>query len=433
MSAPPRDRLNPRGLRNRFQWVWPVLSLLDLFRESASIAFAAIKANKVRSSLTLMGIVIGVAAVVGVASVLTGLDVAVERSIAELGPSNVVLTRNRTTVHVGGRPSYNDPRITVEDAAAVRRFCPRVASASAVCALTRSVSWRGQRTKSVAILGVEAHHLDIAPATIAEGRFFTRSEALNASRVCVIGSDVAETLFGSVSPLGFTVGIDERPFRVIGVLAERERTLAENPNETVFIPLGAAQAMRGWTKEVNYVLIKPRSVAEVDAALDEVESLMRRRRGLKAEDENNFGVATTAAILQMYKDITRGTYAAMILISSIALLVGGIGIMNMMLVSVKERTREIGIRRAVGARRLHILAQFLAEAVTLTVSGGAVGIAVGVGFALLLSALTPIPAAVNVAMVVVSILVSLAVGLFFGLFPAARAAAQDPIEALRYE
>jgi putative ABC transport system permease protein len=269
--------------------------------------------------------------------------------------------------------------------------------------------------------------------TLARGRFFNAAEVLGRSRVCVLGPAVVETLFGPVDPLGQRVRVGSWSYLVVGVLGEKGQVLGNNLDETVVVPVTALQQQMGWGRNLDYVALQPPAPRDVPRAQDEVEEFLRRYRGLRATAESNFGLSTQDTLLDLYNKLTRAIFGVMLLVSAIGLLVGGIGIMNMMLVSVKERTAEIGVRRALGAQRRDVMLQFLAEAMTLTVAGGAAGILVGGMLAVLIAAVSPLPAVLPIGVVLVALLLSASVGLFFGLYPAWQAARQNPIEALRYE
>lgn len=419
-----RPWLTAVGLRGR----------LAIFPESGRLALAALLANRLRSTLTLLGIVIGVATVVAMASVLSGLDAYMAKSVASLGSGSIFLTKYEASVRVGGGPRRETrENLTLEDAEAVARDCPSVLAVCPSGQAMLRVYWQGERTKHLPIEGGNEDYLLVNDRTMGPGRFFTRDEVHARTRVCVIGADVQETLFEGRDPLGERVRIGSHGYRVIGVLAEKGSLLGNNQDELVAVPITALQQDRGWGRDLDHIMIQPRTPRLTVKALDEVESLMRRRRGLQPHEDNNFGLTTQENLMELYENMTRAIYGVMLLVSGIALAVGGIGIMNMMLVSVKERTREIGIRRAVGARRTDVMLQFLAEAMTLTILGGCLGILLGASLALVISMVTPLPVALPLLVVLLALGLACGVGLFFGIYPAYRASVQDPIDALRYE
>ena len=419
-----RPRPAVMGLRGR----------LAIFNESGRIALGSLIANRLRSTLTLLGIVIGVATVVAMASVLSGLDSYMAKSVAALGSGSIYLTKHEASVHVGGAPRREARRnLTIEDAEAIARRCPSVLAVCPSGQTMLRVYWGGARTKHLSIEGGGEDYLLVNDRTMAQGRFFTRDEVLARNRVCIIGEDIRETLFGGRDVLGERVRIGSHGYRVIGVLAPKGSVLGNNQDEIVAVPITALQQDRGWGRDLDNVMIQPRSPRYTTKALEEVEGVMRRRRGLQPHEKNDFGLTTQANLMDLYENMTRAIYGVMLLVSGIALAVGGIGIMNMMLVTVKERTREIGIRRAVGARRTDVLLQFMAEAMTLTILGGLLGIVLGASLALVISMVTPLPVALPLLVVLLALGLACGVGLFFGIYPAYRASVQDPIDALRYE
>ena len=429
------DQARRSGRRPSGSAAWGRLrGQLAILTESILIALRALVANKLRTSLTLLGIMIGVGTVVAMASILTGLDRSMAENLASLGSGSIYLTKHEASIQIGGHQRREQrPDLTLEDAEAIEEHCPSVAAASPNAMTSLVVEWEGQQTKRVSIQGTGADMPFVEDRTLASGRFFTRGEMWARARVCVLGADVADVLFGAIDPVGLDVRVGGYRYRVLGVLEEKGQVLGNNLDEVLAVPVTTLQQERGWGQVLDYILIQPTAPDQAAQAREEVESLLRRRRGLEAGEENNFGLTTQENLLELYTNLTRAIYAVMLLVSGIALMVGGIGIMNMMLVSVRERTREIGIRRALGGRRRDILVQFLAEAITLTMVGGAVGILGGGLLGLIVSWVSPLPAALPVGVVLFALALSTLIGLFFGLYPAWHASKQDPIEALRYE
>jgi putative ABC transport system permease protein len=405
----------------------------SLLGESVRMALVALAANKLRTALTLLGMIIGVSTVVGMAAVLAGLDRSMARSIAALGSGAIYLTKHEAGIQMGGAGRDPRPDLKLEEAAAIARGCP---SAIAVCPMVTAalvLRWGDRETKHVSVEGAGGDYLAVNDRATTRGRFFTAAEVQSRARVCLLGSAVVETLFGPNDPVGQRVRIGSWSYAVIGVLAPKGNVLGNNLDEVAVTPVTTLQQQQGWGTVLDYVAILPVSPRAVTRAQDEVEALLRRERGLRATDANNFGLSSQDSLLELYNRLTRAIYAVMLLVSGIGLMVGGIGIMNMMLVSVKERTAEIGVRRALGAQRRDVMVQFLAEAMTLTFAGGGAGIVAGGLLALLVAAVSPLPAVLPLGVVLVALLLSGSVGLFFGLYPAWQAARLNPIEALRYE
>jgi putative ABC transport system permease protein len=282
------------------------------------------------------------------------------------------------------------------------------------------------------VLGTTEAYEIVHDAFVEKGRFLSEIDVQRSARVAVIGADVVDALFPYVDPLEKEITLDGRRFRVVGVMEKKGKFLWQSRDNIIMIPLGSVQRRDG---RFNFLVadLRPVTPAALDTAVDQVEELLRRKRKLRFTDKSNFSVFTQDALTDLYRQFTGGIYMVMIAISSIGLVVGGVGVMNIMLVSVTERTREIGVRKALGAKRRDILAQFLTEAVTLTGVGGILGILVGGGIAWLVNRFSPFPAVVQPVWVLVAFFTALFVGLFFGLWPAAMAARLDPIEALRYE
>jgi putative ABC transport system permease protein len=265
------------------------------------------------------------------------------------------------------------------------------------------------------------------------GRFVTESEVARSARVCVLGSELADALFPNLNPLGKEIRIGPEAFTVVGVLEKRGQMFGQSRDNFAGIPITTLMKYFSYEKDGLEIIAVPRDPGTIDETIQEIRSVLRQRRKVPFGKPDDFAIMTQDTLVDLYNQLTGAAYLVMIVISSIGLLVGGIGVMNIMLVSVKERTREIGIRKAIGARSSDILKQFLMEAVFLTGSGGLVGVLIGFGIALLVRAATPLPAAVSSWSVMLGLFVSMSIGLFFGIFPAQKAARMDPIESLRYE
>jgi putative ABC transport system permease protein len=297
---------------------------------------------------------------------------------------------------------------------------------------TTMVKAGNAKLQNVQVLGTTPSYEEVHELYVERGRFFIEADVDSARKVAVVGAEVADALFPFVEPVGKELFIDGRRFDVVGVAQRRGKFLFMNLDNFILIPLGAMQKR---DPRFNFLVadLKPVSPARLDDAIEQTREVLRRYRRLKYTERDNFTIFSQDTFTNLYNQLTGGIYLVMIAISSIGLVVGGVGVMNIMLVSVTERTREIGVRKALGAKRRDILWQFLTEAMTLTAVGGVLGIVIGGLLALLINAFSPFPAVVQPTWVIVAFSVSVAVGLFFGLWPAAKAARLDPIEALRYE
>jgi len=293
------------------------------------------------------------------------------------------------------------------------------------------VKYGNQRLQSARVFGATPEYEEVHDTYIERGRFIVTSDVERGSKVVVVGADVVDALFPTVDPIGKQLTIDGRRFRVVGVLERKGKFLFQSRDNILVVPLGSLQ--RPSFFDFMIADVKPVSAAALPRAVDDIREALRRARKLEYREDDNFIVFTQDTLTDLYRQITSGIYLVMIAISSIGLVVGGVGVMNIMLVSVTERTREIGVRKALGARRRDILWQFLTEAMTLTGIGGVLGVLVGTGVASAVNAFSPFPAVIQTTWVVIALATSMGVGLVFGLWPAAKAARLDPIEALRYE
>lgn len=407
-------------------------------KDGIMMAFQALMANKLRASLTILGVLIGVWTVMAMVSVIQGLNDSMSGQIQSLG-SNIIYVSKNELVSLGNRSEEerNRPGITLDDAIAIKEFCPSVGAVSPENHYWNpegnQAKYRNNEARRPAYVGVMPDYEIVNNSFVTEGRFFTESDVHFKAYVCVIGYDVRDALFSeSEDPISKEIIVNGDKFTVVGVMEKKRAFLGESQNNFVVIPYGTFKKLHPEEIELS-LAVRPRTPELIDKAIDEIEDVMRRRRGVPADKPNNFTVSTQEDLMDIYKKITTAIYGVMVLISSIGLFVGGVGVMNIMLVTVTERTREIGIRKAIGAKRRNILWQFLIEAMTLTGVGGILGIIIGTLTGLIINAVTPVPASISLFWVILSFSFAVGVGLIFGIYPAYRAAKLDPIVALRYE
>ena len=404
------------------------------FWETVLTAFAAIRANRMRSFLTSLGILIGVMNVVTMVSLISGVNESVLRIFKSFGANSFIVSK-----FPAGNVNYEQyleyirrEDFTSRDADAVAAACPSVEAVSPQAILSRKVRRGSESTKEIMIVGATPDYQYISDSAVGDGRFFAWPESDRRRQVVVLGSTVRDHLFGSADAIGRDVVIDNRRFRVVGVMERRGEMFGQSMDDYAIIPFMTIGKLYG-ERLMTRLSVKARSAELLDEAMVETETVLRQRRGLRPGDANDFDMITQSQLVEMYQNLTRVTWIVMIGISAIALAVGGVGIMNIMLVSVTERTREIGVRKAVGARARDVAVQFLVEAAVLSALGGLCGLAIAAGLSKLIASATPIPAVVQPWSVVVALGVSIGVGVFFGLYPASKAAKLDPIVALRYE
>ena len=415
--------------------------------ENVRFAMRAMVAQKLRSFLTLLGIVAGVATVIAMVSFVSGFNNAVTDSFSSFGTTLVQFQKYEDRFGHGGPLPEDQKRrrnLTIEDAEALKRLSPLAASVSqerylqgaAGASLTIKTP-EGTEANGPTFVGTNPDYAPSNNAFVQDGRFLVDADITHASRTCVMGPETASALFGRKDPIGRTILINGTAFSVIGLLEKKGTLLGGDADNILLIPISTFDDMfpqiKNGTGDTIHIATVPRDPKRMYEMMDQEVAILRARRGLRADQPNDFAIFTSEAQLKTFQQITGGIAGAMILIAAIALLVGGVGVMNIMLVSVTERTREIGIRKALGATRRDIAMQFLVEAVSLTGVGGAIGIAVGLSIAMVVRLVFEFPAAAPLWSIVLGFGVSTSVGLVFGLWPALKAAKQDPIEALRYE
>lgn len=410
-----------------------------IFREIFQMALESLKSNKLRSFLTMLGIIIGVMTVIGMVSIIQGINRSFLAELESAG-SDLIMVRK---FHQGPeflRSAEERQRkdLSFEDAMAIEKECPLV-KAVAVNLMTdifqrTIIKYQNIKLQDAVVLGANEKFPQVLSVYYPqEGRFFTETEVIHSSNVCVLGSEAAETLFPHTNALGEEIRIESRKFTVIGVLEKRGSILGQSQDNFVGIPITTLMKHFPYDKSSLEIIAVPQKHGYIQETMEQITNLLRKRRRVEFRKPNDFVIYTQDTLIDLYNQLTGAAYLVMIVISSIGLLVGGIGVMNIMLVSVKERTREIGIRKAIGARSTDILKQFLIEAVFLTGVGGAIGVIIGFSIASIVRAATPLPASVTPWSVILGLFVSISVGLFFGIFPAQKAAKLDPIISLRYE
>jgi putative ABC transport system permease protein len=410
-----------------------------IFREILAMAFDSLKSHKLRSFLTLLGVMIGVMTVIGMVSVIQGLNASFMKELQAAGSDLIIIHKyNPVQMHQLTEEERHREDLTYEDALAIERECPLVKAVSANMNVPVfddvKVKFQNATAEGAFVIGINDKFQIVYNIYLPkEGRHLTGSEIEHNARVCVLGSEAAETLFPHMSPVGKQVRIGPESFTVVGVLSKRGQIFGQSRDNIVCIPITTLMKTYPYQKDSLEIGLVPKDPGTIKETIEQVTAKLRLRRKVPVGKPNDFAIFTQDSMLDLYNQITGAAYLVMMIISSIGLLVGGIGVMNIMLVSAKERTREIGIRKALGARSNDILKQFLIEAMVLTGIGGLFGTVIGFGVAFLVRAVTPLPAAVTGWSVILGLTVSISVGLFFGIFPARKAARVDPIISLRYE
>jgi putative ABC transport system permease protein len=409
--------------------------------ENLKMALQTLRQNKLRSFLTVIGVVIGVWTVMAIASIISGIDTAVKKEVESFGTRSIFIAKFQPGIRVGrlSREERMRKELTYDDALALRSL-PAVELSVPFLDITNNpfgqklmVTANGKSSAAIQLQGTLPDYERAGTELISEGRYFTEFENETNQEVCIIGAAVAENFFQYTSPLEKTLEIGGREFRILGVLEKRESFLfgggTDEQNNVIYMPYNVARKLKPNADDVFILAIARAGL--MDEAKDQITDMLRVRRQVPFGEKDNFGMATADSVLDQFRAITFGVAIAMVVISSVGLMVGGIGVMNIMLVSVTERTREIGIRKAIGARRRDILWQFLIEAMTLTGVGGLIGL--GLGWATTLLIRLIVPSYVPLWAPVGGFIASVSIGLVFGLWPAWKAARLDPIEALRYE
>jgi putative ABC transport system permease protein len=412
------------------------MNLFLSFRNNAMLALDTIRSHKTRSLLTMLGVIIGTGTIIGVGAILTGFDGAVTGVLKSFGPNSVIVSRE---------PAFRTSDLTPEQRARKKltyELTEDLRDSCAACSRTSAMLWpnhgpivakyKGNAVYQAQLQGVEESYAESGQIELNKGRFFSEFEDKHRAMVAVIGADMEKALFGEESPLGKRIVVDGQEFEVIGSMRRPTSSFFDSSDNRVMIPFFAMQKLYPNSKDMAVIVTAVDNM--LPGAMDQIRTLMRVRRHVPPGKPDDFDMATAAQMVEQFRQITAVTFLVMIVLSSIGLLVGGIGVMNIMLVSVTERTREIGIRKAIGARRADIVIQFLLEASVLTGLGGVAGLVLGwlisEGSRLIFPSL---PTEVPAWAAVMGICVSVGVGLFFGIWPASKAAKLDPVTALRYE
>jgi putative ABC transport system permease protein len=404
-------------------------------QEAFVLAISAMFANKMRTSLTLLGVIIGVGTVVGIVSLTSGLNNYITNAFDFAGADSFMLTQFDFL-----NSDYEDylaarvrPRITPEDAWAIRDSCPSVGYTAPRMIIVGNLKYRDKSAENIYILGTSEEFQNMEGLVAAEGRILLNSDVDRARDICVLGYEAKKTLFGDKPSVGRKIKVSGHTYTVVGSIEPLGAFLNENRDASILIPITNFQK-RFASESVNtgcIVIVKPKRPELQEKAIDEVATLMRARHHLKSSEEDDFHIMPQTAFMDAFRSLTGVIFVVVISVGAISLLVGGVGIMNIMLVSVSERTREVGLRKSLGARRSDIMMQFILEAVLISIIGGLLGVGLGALIANLVGALTPLPTLVDKGSIVLGIVFSTTVGIFFGIYPARKAGRLNPIEALR--
>jgi len=407
---------------------------MNQFLEAVGIALNAIWTNKLRSFLTVLGNIVAVTSIIAVVSLIQGMNAYVTNAIVtDVGADNFTIQRMPVVRSAEDEERVrSNPRISVQDGEAVRKFSDNINAVAAQANSSARIAYGEEALDSVQVQGVSRDYIYFSTFNVERGRLINPSEIDRSRPLTVLGWQTAERLFGPADPIDKVVTIKGEHFRVVGVSEKKGSVFGQSQDEFAIIPLGEFQKMFG-ARFGMQLLVKPKSPELVTVAMDEATVAMRIQRRLRPGKPDNFGMLTSDSLLDLYHQATNGIFAVLVGVVALSLVVGGIVIMNIMLMVVSERTREIGLRKALGARRRDIVWQILTESVTLSVLGGVAGTFIGFVVAIIISKVSPLPAAVQFWSVAIGIGITAVVGLFFGLYPAMRAAKLDPIEALRRE
>jgi putative ABC transport system permease protein len=402
--------------------------------ESVVIALQAIWANKLRSFMTVLGNIVAVTSIVTVVSLIQGMNSMVSNAIvSDVGADSFVIQRRPPVRSLDDEERTRaNPNLTLREADAIRAFSPVIDAVAAQAQRRDRVTYRNQVVDGVQIQGVTEEYLEFATFDAEHGRMMSAIEVQRARPVALLGAEAASRIFGDINPLDKQIRIGGMNFRVVGVSSRKGAIFGNSQDAFAVIPLGAYFKLYGGRQSLA-LMVKPTTPEVLPTAMDDATVALRVHRRLKATEPDNFGIFTSDTLLGLYRQATTGVFAVLVGVVALSLVVGGIVIMNIMLMVVSERTREIGLRKAVGAKRKDIMSQVLTESITLSTVGGILGIVLGFLLAQVIATVSPLPARLEPWSVFVGVGITAAVGLFFGAYPASRAANLDPIEALRRE
>jgi putative ABC transport system permease protein len=403
-------------------------------RETLWLAMDTLRAHKLRTFLTLLGVILAVTTLVSVMSVLNGLNLYVANKIANLGANAFIIDRfGIITNEAQWYKARKRPPLRPDDLEALSSDMKLASAVVGEQQTSADVRYGNDLMEDVNIIGATPFFAPLEAIDVSNGRLLTESDEIHRSNVCVIGADIAKKFFGGVDPIGKSIRPGQGQYEIVGVAKELGTVLGQSRDNFVMIPLATYRKELLTPDDSITIFVQARSQEWMPAAEDEARVILRSRHHVPYKDDDNFGIIEPSSLMNLWQDLTGNIFAIAVWVTSVFLVVGGIVIMNIMLASVTERTREIGLRKSLGARRRHILMQFLVESSLLSALGGALGVAAALGIAFLVRATTPIPISTPVFAVLVALTLSTAVGLFFGIYPAMRASRLDPIDALRVE